>query len=198
VDWSIFHWLNDSTRGSDAGQDAAQIFNTWAIVVLVVTAAVLWVLARPGGSLRWKLATASAALAAALGLAANLVIGTIWYHERPFVTHPRQTVLLVGHAKDNGFPSDHATVAFAIAFAVLAFSRPLGAVLLVLATAIALDRVFVGVHYPADIVASFLVGLGSALLVTTVGRPYVTWAVRKLSRVTDPVIAAARRPLTRS
>jgi membrane-associated phospholipid phosphatase len=198
VDWSIFHWLNESTRGNDGRQDAAEIFNAWAILVLVVSAAVLWVLARPGGSLRWKLATASAALAAVVGLVANLALGKIWYDSRPFVAHPGQTVLLVGHAKNNGFPSDHATVAFAIAFAVLAFSRPLGAVLVVLATAIALDRIFVGVHYPADIAASFLVGLGSALLVTTVGRPYVRWAVRKISRVTDPVIAAARRPLTRS
>jgi membrane-associated phospholipid phosphatase len=156
------------------------------------------VLARPGGSLRWKLATASAALAAVVGLVANLALGKIWYDSRPFVAHPRQTVLLVGHTKNNGFPSDHATVAFAIAFTVLAFSRPLGTVLVVLATAIALDRVFVGVHYPADIASSFLVGVASALLVTSVGRPYVTWAVRKISRVTDPVLAAARRPITRS
>src|SRR5437763_1626830 len=198
MDWSIFHWLNDATRGNDAGQDAAEIFNTWAIVVVIVVAVGAWILARPGGSLRWKLATASAAASAALGLIANVVLSKIWYHDRPFATHPSQTVLLVHHAKDNGFPSDHATVAFAIAFAVVAFSRPLGALLVVAATAIALDRIFVGVHYPADIVASCFVGLGSALLVTTVGRPYVTWAVRMISRVTDPVVGAVRRPLTRS
>ncbi len=198
MDWSIFPWLNDSTRGSSAGQDAAKIFNTWAIVVLLVVGGGLWLLARPGGSLRWKLATATAALSAVVGLIANKVLGEIWYHDRPFATHPAQTVQLIHHAKDNGFPSEHATVAFAVAFAVLLFSRPLGALLLVLATAIALDRIFVGVHYPSDVAVSCLVGLGSALLVGVLGRPYVTWAVRMISRVTDPVVAAARRPLTRS
>ena len=198
MDWSVFHWLNDATRSNDSGQDAAEIFNSWAIFVLVAFAGCLWLLARPGGSLRWKLAAASAALSAAIGLVVNAVLGSIWYHARPFVTHPAQTVLLIRHAPDNGFPSDHATVAFAVAFAVAAFSRPLGALFVLAATAVALDRIFVGVHYPVDVLASLLVGAGSALLVTTVGRPYVTWAARLLSRATDPLLAALRRPIVRS
>jgi len=198
IDWSIFHWLNSATRGNDAGQDAAEIFNTYAIVVVVAVAAGLWLLARPGGPLRLKLATASAALSAVVGLIANIVLSKAWYHDRPFVTHPKQTVLLIHHAPDNGFPSEHATVAFAIAFGVLVFLPRLGILLGLFAGMIALDRIFVGVHYPADIVASFLVGLGSALLVGVLGRPYLTWAVRMISRVSDPVMVAVRRPLTRS
>ena len=56
----------------------------------------------------------------------------------------------------------------------------------------AIDRIFVGVHYPIDVLASVLVGLGSALAVTTAGRPYVSWGVRRLSRLSDPVVAGAR------
>jgi len=193
VDWTIFHWLNSATRASDSGQDAAEIFNTWAIITLVVVAGALWLLARPGGALRWKLATASAGVAALIGLAVNVALSNIWYDQRPFVEHPNQTVLLIKHARDNGFPSDHATVAFAVAFAVLAFSRPLGAFLVVAATAIALDRVFVGVHFPIDLAASVLVGLASAALVTTIGRPWVVRLVALVSRATDPVVTAIRR-----
>ncbi len=198
MDWSIFHWLNDATRGNDGGQDAAQIFNAWAIFVLVGIGGSLWLLARPGGPLRWKLATVSAALSAVIGLGVNAVLSMVWYDARPFVTHPTQTLLLVRHGPDNGFPSEHATVAFAIAFAVLAFSRQLGSLLVLAATAIALDRIFVGVHYPADIAASLFVGLGSALLVTTVGRLYVTRLVRVISPLTDPIVTALRRPIVRT
>ena len=192
MDWSIFHWLNSATQGNDSGQDTAEVFNTWAIIVLVVAAGVLWLLASPSGSLRLKLATACATLSALVGLLINVALSKIWYHDRPFATHPHQTVLLIHHAPDNSFPSDHATVAFAIAFAVFAFSRPLGALLVLTAGAVALDRVFVGVHYPLDLAASLLVGLGSALLVATVGRPYRALAVRQISRVTDPLVTAAR------
>jgi undecaprenyl-diphosphatase len=197
MDWAIFHWLNDATRGNDGGQDAAEVFNAWAIFVLVGIGGGLWLLARPGGPQRWKLATVSAASSAVLGLAANALLSKAWYDPRPFVTHPSQTLLLVRHAPDNGFPSEHATVAFAIAFAVVAFSRPVGAALLLAAAAIALDRIFVGVHYPADVAASLLVGLGSALLVTTVGRPYVIRIVRMISPITDPLVSLLHRPIVR-
>lgn len=197
IDWTVFHWLNDATRGNDGGQDAAEIFNAWAIFVLVGIAASLWLLARPGGSLRWKLAALSAALSAVVGLGANLLLSHVWYDPRPFVTHPAQTLLLISHPPDNGFPSEHATVAFAVAFAVFAYSRRLGVLLVPAAGAVALDRIVVGVHYPADVAASLLVGLGSALLVTTIGRPYVTRLVRALSRLTDPVVSALRRPIER-
>jgi membrane-associated phospholipid phosphatase len=169
------------------------IFNAWAIFALVAVAAATWFFARPGGSLRSKLAAASAGASVLVALLANAVLGHLWYHARPFVDHPRQTVLLVHHGADNSFPSDHASVAFAVAFAVLVFHRRLGLLLLVVAAAVGVDRILVGVHYPVDVGASVLVGLGSALLVTTVGRPSITWSVRQLSRVTDPVVAAVTR-----
>jgi len=192
VDWTVFHALNGVLRGNDGGQDAAVAFNATAIFVLVAVAGLLWFVARPGGSLRPKIAAVSAAAAAALALLANVVLGALWYQSRPFVGHPHQTVLLVPHAADNSFPSDHASVAFAIAFAVVVVYRRFGLVLVVAAAAIAIDRVFVGVHYPVDIVASLLVGLSAALVVAVAGRGVILWAVERLSRLTDPVVVAVR------
>ena len=193
IDWSIFHALNGQLRGDDPAQDAAEIFNAWAIFVLVAIAAATWFLARPGGSLRSKLAAASAGISAVLALLINTILGHLWYHARPFADHPKQTVLLVHHGADNSFPSDHASVAFAVAFAVLMFHRRLGVLLLVIATGVGLDRILVGVHYPIDVATSMLVGLGAALVVTIPGRPYVDWGIRRLSRVTDPVVAVLHR-----
>ncbi len=192
MDWSLFHSLNGALRHNDGGQDAAQVFNTWAIFVLVGLAGAVWFVARPGGSQRSKLAALSAAASAALALLLNVALGQLWFHNRPFVDHPRATLLLVKHGADNSFPSDHASVAFAVAFAVLAFHRKFGLLLVLGAAAVAIDRIFVGVHYPVDVAATVLVGLGSALLVTTVGRPYLSWGVRQLSRLSDPVVAGAR------
>jgi undecaprenyl-diphosphatase len=191
VDWTIFRAMNGVLRHQEGGQDAAQIFNAWAIFVLVAVAGAIWFLARPGGSARSKLAALSAAASGGLALAVNVALGQLWFHDRPFVDHPRRTLLLIHHAADNSFPSDHASLAFAVAFAVLAFHRRLGLLLLLAAGCIGADRIFVGVHYPLDVGASILVGLGSAVLVTTLGRSYVAAAARGLSRVSDPVVAAA-------
>lgn len=161
--------------------------------MLVALAALTWFLARPGGSPRSKLAAASAGIAAVVALLANAALGHLWYHPRPFADHPAQTVLLVHHGADNSFPSDHASVAFAIAFAVLVFHRRLGILLLTLAIGVGLDRIFVGVHYPVDVLTSVFVGLGAALVVAIPGRPYVARLVDLVSRVTDPVVLAVRR-----
>ncbi|HZQ65894.1 MAG TPA: phosphatase PAP2 family protein [Gaiellaceae bacterium] len=190
MDWTIFHALNGLMRGRDGAQDAAEVFNAWAIFAVVAVAGSVWFLARPGGSLRSKLAALSAAAAAGLALLVNAVLGTLWYHPRPFVGHPHATVLLIDHGRDNSFPSDHASVAFAVAFAVLVFHRRLGVLLVVAAAGVGLDRILVGVHYPLDVAASVLVGLGSALLVTQLGRQPLAWAARQLSRLSDPVVLA--------
>jgi len=191
VDWSIFHNMNGVLVHHEGGQDVAQAFNASAIFVLVAIAGSIWFFARPGGPTRSKLAAVSAAAAGALALLINVVLGQLWFHDRPFVDHPHQTLLLVRHAADNSFPSDHASLAFAIAFAVLAFHRRLGLLLLLGAACIGADRIFIGVHYPLDVLASLFVGLGAALVVTTVGRPSVKWTVEQLSRLSDPVVGGA-------
>lgn len=180
----------------EGGQDAAQAFNASAIFVLVAVAGSIWFSALPGGSTRPKLAAISAAVAGALALLINVVLGRLWFHARPFVTHPRQTLLLVHHAADNSFPSDHASLAFAIAFAVFAFHRRLGLLLLLGATCIGADRIFLGVHYPLDVLASLLVGLTAALIVTTIGRPMVEWTAARLGRLSDPLVGAAAARVT--
>jgi undecaprenyl-diphosphatase len=192
MDWSLFHAINALGRHDDTVQDTALAYNAVAIFAIVGIAGFLWFLARPHGPLKAKLAGASAAISVLLGLLLNMVAGSLWHHDRPFVDHPHRVVLLVHHVADNSFPSDHATVAFAAAFAVLAFYRRLGALLLLGAIGVALARVLVGVHYPLDVAASAVIGAASAAIVTLGGRPYVVWVVRQGSKVSDPVVDAAR------
>lgn len=197
MDWRLFHAINALGHHHDGVQDTTVAYSSVAIFAIVAVAGLLWFVARPGGSLKPKLAAASAAFSVLLGLLLNVVAGSLWYHDRPFVDHPRNTVLLVHHAADNSFPSDHSTVAFAAAFAVLVFYRRLGALLVLGAIGVAVSRVLLGVHYPVDVAASALIGAVSAAVVAFTARPYVTWIVRRLSRLSDPVVAAARGLVTR-
>ena len=75
IDWSVFHSLNGLLRGDDSGQDAAVAFNASALFALVAVAAATWFFARPGGSLRSKLAAASAGISAVVALLVNAVLG---------------------------------------------------------------------------------------------------------------------------
>lgn len=80
------------------------------------------------------------------------------------------------------FPSDHATLFFALASGFFFRSRWLGTCALLYATlVVSLPRVFFGYHYPSDILLGGLVGVGAACLANlpvlrrTFYRPVLTW-----------------------
>jgi len=89
-----------------------------------------------------------------LALAAKGLIG----RDRPPVRYPEPEPLVrVPH--DHSFPSGHAATSFACA-TILAFAVPrLALPFYVLAAAIAFSRVYVGVHYPLDVLAGAVLGL---------------------------------------
>jgi undecaprenyl-diphosphatase len=112
-----------------------------------------------------RLGAITALLSAASALLANQVIGFLWDRPRPFIAHPRSVHLLVHGGADASFPSDHAAVALAVACVLLVFHRRLGIVALVLAALMCYARVYVGVHYPGDVLGGAAVGAVAAALV---------------------------------
>ncbi|MES1246092.1 MAG: phosphatase PAP2 family protein [Actinomycetota bacterium] len=78
---------------------------------------------------------------------------------------------LVAIPKSHSFPSGHSATAFAGA-TVLAFFAPRWRVpLFVLAAAIAYSRLYVGVHFPLDVLAGAAIGTATALLLLAAARP---------------------------
>lgn len=83
-------------------------------------------------------------------------ISSLHYHPRPLAMH--LGTALMHHPLDSSFPSDHAVAMFALAFTFWYLGkRKWGTFLFILATLVGGARVFCGVHFPFDIIGSFLV-----------------------------------------
>src|SRR5258708_37075263 len=105
--------------------------------------------------------------AAAIALLANQVIGLFWNRPRPFMAPSSTVHVLLGHSTDPSFPSDHAAAAFAIAVVLVALHRRLGIAALLVAALMSYARVYVGDHYPGDVIAGALVGAAAAAVILT-------------------------------
>ncbi len=195
--------MNAAVATHDWLEDPTTALAPFVVPVYALVTIGLWFAARPYGDARWKLASASALVSAAVALLANQAISHIWDRQRPFTEHPVLTHLLAAPTPDPSFPSDHSAAAFAIAFAVLVFSRRAGALFLAAAALIAVSRVALGVHYPTDVAAGVVVGWVSARLVTRAGRPWIVRLVGLAGTLTDPLLRPvwdrlARRTIVRS
>jgi undecaprenyl-diphosphatase len=192
VDWRIYHAINTFVAHHSWLGSLFRFVETYGTYAIGVAAVALWLLARPGGDRKWKIAASSALAAAALALLTNKVVSSAWHRDRPYQTH--HVAHIWGARKtDASFPSDHSSASFAIAVAVMLIDPLAGAFFLVLALLITVGRVVVGEHYPGDVLAGAAIGTVAAAIVVRLARPVIAFLARIVERVTDPLL----RPLWR-
>ncbi len=105
---------------------------------------------------RYRRAGLYAVLAAAFAVAlADVTTARLWKplfaRVRPPFALPHVRLLLPHQPPSPSFPSGHAANAFAFAFVILCSYKRVGAAFLVVAAAVSYSRVYVGVHYPLDV-----------------------------------------------
>ncbi|WP_430377509.1 phosphatase PAP2 family protein [Streptomyces sp. B1-3] len=136
---------------------AVSFWSTYGLAVFAVLAVVGWWFARRGGD-----AAAVRALAApvvvVMAYGVDALIKLAVREDRPCQSLRVQTLETCPAPGDWSFPSNHAAIAAAAAVALLFVSRRLGAIAAIAALAMAVSRVWVGAHYPHDVVAGVLVG----------------------------------------
>jgi undecaprenyl-diphosphatase len=196
VDWSLLHSLNDFMAGHDGVEDVLLFYVEASEALFVATLFGVFLLARGPGRMLWRRATVAAVLSAGFALAVGKLISELVDRARPFVADPHGVHLFSRHAADPGFPSDHATAAFAIAVAILLRKRGWGIVALVAATVLSIGRVALGVHYPSDVLAGAALGAGAALALWWAPlRSRIDALADLLGRPVDRLYGAASRRL---
>ncbi|WP_017242362.1 phosphatase PAP2 family protein [Streptomyces sp. SS] len=125
-----------------------------------------------------------APLAAGVALLVNIPIRGFVERPRPFRDHQGLEVLVDGKT-DFSFVSDHATLAMALGVGLFVAHRGFGLAAIGLALAEGFARVYMGVHYPTDVIGGFALGTAVALLLAPLALALLT-----------PVVAAVARSAT--
>ncbi|HEX7932063.1 MAG TPA: phosphatase PAP2 family protein [Paraburkholderia sp.] len=150
--------------------DAARLIADYLIYLVPVALAAMWL----AGGERQRAVAVRVCCVAMLALGINQLIGLAWTHPRPFMIGLGHT--FVEHAPDSSFPSDHGTVFESAALTLLLGGvRRYGVPLLIAGLAVAWARIFVGVHFPLDMVGAAAVACVTyALIAPLWGRAGVT------------------------
>lgn len=122
-----------------------------------------------------------APLAAGVAVLVNVPIRGFVERPRPFVDHDGLDVL-IGGKSDFSFVSDHATLMMAMGVGLFVANRKFGVVGIVLGLFGGFCRVYMGVHYPTDVIGGFALGTAVVLLLSPLAMALLT-----------PVVAAVER-----
>lgn len=187
MDWRLFHWFNTLQVHTAWAHAPFRLYATDGIALVALAIGAGWWIASRRHDPGRVAAAGWAALAALLGLAVNQAVGHLVQRPRPYAAHPGVSVL-IGRTGDFSFPSDHLVVCAAVAAALFFVDRRLGVVTAILAAGMALARVYVGAHYPGDVLGGALIGVAIAVA----GWPL---AARVLVPVTERLARSRIRPL---
>ncbi|WP_102345186.1 undecaprenyl-diphosphatase [Bacillus sp. Marseille-P3661] len=99
-----------------------------------------------------------------ISLGISQIISFIYYKNRPFVDY--DVNLLIEKGISSSFPSDQAVIVFTCSIAVWYYKKSAGVALFIFALLVALSRIYVGHHYPFDVMASLLIALLSGTVTT--------------------------------
>lgn len=181
MDGSVFRWINRLAKRTGWAHGFFTANAKYGIFLFAVLLVAAYVEGRQRGELRVVAGSVWAAGAALVALGIGQFIGRAIDRARPYETMTG-VHLLVNRTTDFSFPSDHATAAGAVAVGLLLTNRRWGTVAAILAVVMALTRVYVGAHYPADVVAGLALGGAVAGAGHVVVVPALTRVAERLSR----------------
>lgn len=177
INLSLFESLNAPVGFSGAPLALAIAACKYPVVILVALLAFLWIKRTSPD----RAHLISIGLSVVVALAINYVVGAAFPHPRPFMVGIGQTFL--PHSAESSFPSDHATMMWTLAFGLLLYRplRPWGCLAALLAAITSWARVFLGLHFPFDILGS-LMAAAAALAVII---PLQPWVARSIAPVVE-------------
>ena len=148
---SLFSWINASPEATNTSIHFAIFIANDLLFCMILLFAWFWL----RGNYDTKKQILKAFIFTSIAILISQCISHVYYHPRPFVMEVGRT--LIYHTPNGSFPSDHMLIFSSIAFSYLfSAQRKLGVFLLIMAWLVAWSRVYLGVHFPLDMLGAFL------------------------------------------
>lgn len=187
---SLFLRINQFAIDTPWLHTPAELYAKYGILLFAVLLVIAWWRARAVGT-RAVAMSLLAPLGTVVAFGVQQILVMLVSEPRPYAVHPTALVL-VAKTSDPSFPSDHACVTAAVAIGLLFANRRLGYVAAAGAVLMAATRLYVGAHWPIDVIGGLTVGslvaCGFAFALREPATRLVAWLAGTSLR---PLVAAA-------
>jgi undecaprenyl-diphosphatase len=164
---TLFSLINASPDASNNSINFAIFIANDLLYCMIALFAWFWL----RGNYETKKQILKAFIFTSIALLISQCISHIFYHPRPFVMGVGRT--LIDHSPNGSFPSDHMLIFSSIAFAYFfSAQRKLGIFLIMIAWLVAWSRIYVGVHFPLDMLGAFTIACALNLFGLTLWNHY--------------------------
>ncbi len=190
LDTRLFRAMNRLADRTSWAHGPVVAYAKVGVVAFAVLLLIAWWQARVQGDLDQMARLLWAGVGTLVAVGLNQIVGSVVARARPYNAMPN-VHLLISRTADFSFPSDHAVAAGAVAAGLVLAHRRLGAVAIALALAMAGSRVYVGAHYPGDVVAGLVLGAVIVVAAGQVGVPLLRALTGTIDRSPlRPVVSA--------
>ncbi|WP_329176207.1 phosphatase PAP2 family protein [Streptomyces sp. NBC_01477] len=194
-DITLLRSINDLAKQAPRGVDrAAEFFGEYGLIAVTALLA---------GWCWWRVARRSAdapaavagvlwsCLAAGIALLLNFPVRALVQRPRPYVDHDGLDVLVSGQ-HGTSFVSDHMALIAAAAVGLFMVSRKAGVIAMGLALVEGFTQVYLGVHYPTDVIGGFALGAATVLLLAPAALALLTALTTAVARTRASFLVRAR------
>lgn len=160
INVELFRWINNLGIEHTYLNSTFIFIAKYMVVILALLTIVFWF----SKDRRNRMMVISATITFVVAETLGKIAGQLHSNNQPFVelAHVNQ---LIEKTVNNSFPSDHTILFFSFCITFCIFQKRWAFIWVLSAILVGISRIWVGVHYPADVIAGALISIVSAFVI---------------------------------
>lgn len=154
MNMKLFRLINNLAYKNNTLDKLMIAFSKYVPYLFMVMIAAVFIIGVGNKNAEYRKAAVNTFIMTVINLLLGSFIGFVYYENRPFVNN--KVNLLFPHVEDASFPSDHATGTMSIALGLRKYNKVVSIILIVLSIIVGFSRVYVGHHYPGDVLGAYI------------------------------------------
>lgn len=155
MNMELFRLINNLANKNSVLDNIMIFFSKDVPYIFMAAVAIIFILGIGKKNVEYRKVAFNTFVITVINLMLSFIIGSIYYVDRPFVHN--KVNLLFPHVRDASFPSDHATGTMSIALGLKKYNKLFSGILTTISIIVAFSRVYVGHHYPMDVIGAYII-----------------------------------------